>query len=757
MNNRSPFHPAWVALSSLLILSALAAGQFAQNPPNRTQEQQAKEEQLRVETQIVQIDVVVADKAGKLVADLRREDFQLFEDGKPQELAFFSVGTVARPARWLTSAPDKRKSNEAEKPVPTAELDSGRHIVLAIDDLHLSAGNLMQAKQSLMRFVEQQLAGSDQVALITTSGALGMYEQFTTDRESLRRAINRLSVRERTVTTGMDIPRITPYQAELIERNDQDALNIAVNELVARLNLPRDMAVREVQGKARLIVAENTNVTTATLGTLENVIRGLKPLNGRKIIVLLSDGFLLGLGTGQGRESDMHRITDAATRSGAVIYSLDARGLIATPPGGDASQPGGFIDQTGARDRIDRASMEAQRDGLNALAYDTGGFAVFNNNDLNIGFQKVLADNETYYVLAYEPVTIWRDGRFHKIEVKIKDRPELKVRTRKGYLAPDEKAERKATEKTEKAAEKLSKKSVQEQEKKAQEVRFAEINTALGSLFPLRGIPVEMTADYIEAEETGPLAIITAQIDATTLKFESVGDRHEGIVEVVTMIYNEKGDVTSDLVDRLDMKLRQESLERVRRSGIRYSKSYQLKPGFYQVRMAIRQEGLPQPGSASQWVEIADTSRKQLVLSGIFMTSSAAQLQTTLASQNEQNNSQQQMTSPASVSRRFKRGESFDFTVFAYNARTDNKGVADLVIQSQVLSGNRVIYATPLTAIAPLPENQRQQKDDSLKPHPYAARLSLADFEPGTYELRLVVIDRLAKASTKRSINFTVE
>src|SRR5262249_6667976 len=159
----------------------------------------------------------------------------------------------------------------------------------------------------------------DQAALVTTSGAVGLYEQFTSDREVLKRAVNRLSVRQRTVTSSMDVPRITPYQAELIDMNDPDALELAVQELMRRERMERPQAVSFPQTRARQIIAKNNNIPLGTLGTIENITRGLRELPGRKIIVLLSDGFLLG-SFNDGRHYDVRRITDAATRAGVVIY-----------------------------------------------------------------------------------------------------------------------------------------------------------------------------------------------------------------------------------------------------------------------------------------------------------------------------------------------------------------------------------------------------------------------------------------------------
>src|SRR5262245_38712855 len=313
-----------------------------------SQEQKGKGEQkkqdeplLRLETELVQIDVVVTDKQGKLARDLKRADFELFEDGRKQEITHFAVGTSAQPATWL--AVEKKKPAEKSPADSTpVEIRAGRYLVIAVDDFHLAPENLIISKRTLHRFIENQMVPGDQVAIATTSGNIGMFQQFTNERDVLERAINRLNVQQRTVTSSSDIPRITDYQAELIDIGDQDALELAVQELLrlepmspppqpggrggrGGMNAggldagsPRERAVQQAQSRARTIVAQNAHYTRATLSNLEGVIRNLGALTGRKILVLLSDGFYLG-GNSSSQIYDMRRIIDAAPRAGGVV------------------------------------------------------------------------------------------------------------------------------------------------------------------------------------------------------------------------------------------------------------------------------------------------------------------------------------------------------------------------------------------------------------------------------------------------------
>ena len=736
-----------------LVVSVSAQTKPQQKPP--------EDDMLRIETELVQIEVTVTDKQGKIIKDLKQSDFELKADGKPQEIGYFSVGTSVTPARWITTETVKKNNKETTPAEPVREVRAGRYIVLAIDDLHLSFSSLNYTRKALVKFVDQQMAGGDQVALITTSGQLGMFQQFTADRDILKRAIERLSLRERKVYTSMDVPRITPYQAELIDDNrDPDALTVAVNEIMAQQpGTTRQSAIQQAQMKARSIVAENTSITKGTLGTLEQIIRSLRELPGRKSLIMMSDGFLLG-GSNQGETDGLRRITDAATRSGLVIYAIDARGLVAMPGTMDASQPGFGIEiPPGARQRIESSSIEAERDGLNALSRDTGGFPVFNNNDLSFGLQKIVEDTETYYLLAFEPLVSYRDGRFRKLEVKVRNHPEYKVRSSRGYLAPDDKAAAKAAEKEVKEDAKLEQERLKNPEKVAKKETAAAVermNEALGSLFPLSGIPVEISTDFVDTGKGEGYLALVGHLDVSKIRFEKVADRFQATVELVGMIFDEKGKSVDTFSQNVGLNLRQTTYDKILKSGFLFNRRVKLAPGFYQVRIAAVKEKPRQQGSAASWVEISDLSKKQLTLSSIFIASEKENIfgAEPTANQDQAERKVEDASAvpkPTQISRHLKTGSNVDFTVFAYNGKRNDKGETDLVIQSQIMTGSRVVFASPLSKINQLPDG----KSEAFVA--YAARLSLDKFSPGNYELRLVVIDRNVKTTAKRAISFVID
>ncbi len=738
-----------------------------------SQEQKEKEQKkqdeplLRIETELVQIDVVVTDKQGKLVRDLKRVDFELFEDGKKQEITHFATGTAAQPARWLSLEKKKPAEKSLADSAPV-EIQAGRYIVIAVDDFHLAPENLLNAKKTLHRFIMNQMVGGDQMAIAATSGNIGMFQQFTNERDVLERAVNRLNVQNRTATTSSDIPRITDYQAELIDIGDQDALELAVQEILRLEPMPgppqmprgggrggltpspdgaasmRERAISQAQSRARSIVAQNAHYTRATLSNLEGVIRNLRTLTGRKILILLSDGFHLG-GNSSSQIYDMRRIIDAATRAGVVIYSIDARGLVAVVPGGGASEPSNAdeINLPGARTRIESGAVQAKLDGLNALARDTGGTLFKNSNDLNLGLQRVLDANETYYVLAYEPATPYRDGRFHKIELSVAGRPDLIVRTRKGYFAPSDKAGGDLAENAALKPDKRKEKSPEKIAQQAKLIKEQEMREGLGTLVPLRDISVEMTVDFLDILNGGSGALFNLHVDASQLNLKQINGTHQTALDMLAALFDEKGKPAASFVERISVNIKPERLENAVKNGFNYRRLMGLKPGFYQARVAVREEGSARMGSASKWVEVPDISKKQLTLSGALLSAGREDLT------EEQLANNLYTPEPSSATRRFIKGGAVDFMVFAYNAKVEKK-TADLVIQSQVFSGSKLVYASPLAKMA-------VHESSDLQRIPYAARISLGGFNSGPYELRLVVIDRLTKATAFRRVYFTVE
>ena len=592
-----------LALMSALVLSPApspAAGARQQDTPVPTFPSAAE---------LVQIDVVVTGADGAPARDLRREDFEILEDGRPQSISHFAVGTASRPAaaagRPATAATTPPAPGPYVAPAPV-----GRTIVLVFDDLHLGASRLAAAKREATRFLLEQVGPRDQVALVTTSGIRGVYEPLTRDRGALVRAVDRVTLQDRSSRMRFGSPYISEHQAEQIDRFGElasagnVAFDLAVSQFIAEFWVRPDVAKMMVRERVRSILDESARHTRASLSVLETTVRSLAPMPGRKVVLLLSEGFFLGRGTWSESAYDLRRITDAATRSGAVIYSIDAGGLAVPAPGGDITERFLGAASVADRARVESGQDENRREGIRAVAEETGGFAVLNNNDIGVGLKRILDDNEVYYLLAYEPASSRRAGRFRSIQVRLPGSPDLVARTRKGYFEP------RATPIARRPGEPSAKRAAAEAQERVQD--------AFRSIVPLRGLPVHLAVDFIDLPDVGPTVVVNVDVDVASLRRREDLDGHRGSVEIVGLVSDREGAA----VEPFASCLRPQPGPLVRQDRVVFSRWFALKTGLYQVRVAALGEGPDETGSASQWIEVPDLAARQLALSSLFLEQS---------------------------------------------------------------------------------------------------------------------------------------
>jgi VWFA-related protein len=713
-----------------LVFTVLPAGARSQAPPAPAPSEGAIT-LPPVGAELVQIDVVVTERDGEPVRGLRPEDFEVLEDGKRQRVTHFRGGR-GRPEPVVADvSPETSTPVTAPTPTPTPSPDDagGRYIVLAVDDLHIQPGNLVHAKKAFRRFAQEQIGEDDLVAVVTTSGALGHFHPFTRPGVVLDRAIERLTPRADPDPGLGGFIRMSAYQAELIERGDHDALRLAVQEMLqTQPGIDESMAARQAEATARSIVAQTVHVSKATMSTLEDVVRSLAPLEGRKVVVLASDGFLVGLGTRNTQAYDLRKVVDAATRAGVVVYGLDTRGVVGVAGMDASSRFTPVMAAPGVRESVERMSEMALRDAMHSLAEDTGGFLVASTNDLASGLRRIVADNDFYYVLAYEPSNAARNGKFRKIEVKVPGRRGVRIRTRKGYFAPDE---RKAPSVAALRAEAV---------KSAAARREADIHRGLSSLFPLREIPVRMSADFVHTAGEGSQVVVSALVDLQRVTFQQEGDRQQAVLEIVGVIHDEKGQVAANLqADRVSLSLGADRLQKVVEEGFRYRKTAPLGPGLYQVRLAVREEGTGRLGSASEWIEVPDLAGGKLALSSIMLG----------AQPTAGNPDKPESPREVQAVKRFRPSDTLYFQIFIYNAARDAAGSGDVLLQAQLWAGPRMTSSSPPVRVG--------LAEGTDTPTLHGSRFPLAGLAPGSYELRVTVSDRRSGQNQMRRVSFLVE
>jgi VWFA-related protein len=689
-------------------------------PPKSPPAAQSGQEVVRVTTQLVQVDAVVTDKNGKHVEDLTEGDFELLVDGKKEQLTHFAHVSLPAPPREPTA---KKKIDLVVAPesMPTRQIapeEVRRTIAFVVDDMGLSPPSMALARETLRKFVGEQMQDGDLVAIIRTGSGLGMLEQFTSDKRVLYTAIEKLvwnPLSRDMMPTFADTSGADEMDAA---QADQQAEQQAVADSFAEF--------------------QEASFTTGTLGATSFVVRSLRNFPGRKSVILLSDGFRINSRTNNDNTTQqvmqsLQNLVEQANRSSVVIYSIDAKGLQPFMPGADV---GGRPAATAHSDALQTAQEALE--GLNYVSHETGGFTVVNTNDLNIGVEEALYDQQSYYLLGFDPEDEKFDRRRHSIKVKVR-RPGVKVRTRSGFFGVSDSERENATP-------------------EAPKTRGQQILSALLAPMGARDLSLRMTPYFFNSSKEGPIVRALFHIDCSKLTFKDGPDGQKRLnLDLAAFAFDEEG-ITADLnAHRIVLNFDEKRYRQALAEGLAYRADFQLKkPGAYQFRAVLRDGESGRTGSASQFIRLPDLNKNRLALSGLVMTtpktvagavsndSGAGAVTTTPASSERaekeaDKNSQLGDLQATPYVRKFPRSGWVQYGVAVYNAAADKKtGLPRVTVQAEVYRDGKPAYRLPPRALEFSPGVNPKRFD-------YVGRLRLNDFPAGDYLLHLVVTDGLAK------------
>lgn len=708
-------------LICLLTLSLNIQAQTGSRPQDQS-------EVVRVFTDLVQTDVMVFDKQGRFADGLRREDFELRIDGKVKPIEFFeriSVGSVNEETQ-LSAARGTLSANKTSQ-VGAVPLDRGRTVFFYLDDLHLAHGSLAATRKVMTDFIEKEMNQNDEVSITSASGQIGFLQQLTDQKAVLRAALQRVKYRAYSVR-DFERPPMTEYQALLIDNNDQDVSGYFIEQILRdNPGISRQTAETMIRNRATSMLQQASNVTRYTLRGLEELVKTSSKLPGRKLVFFFSDGFLL-----DHRNSDslgsIRKITSDAARNGVVIYSLDARGLVASLS--DISVASAF-DVSGRLERANHGELLATQDGMNALARDTGGRPVFNTNALGIGLSHALQEASVYYLLAWKPDREAQEGKFRRIEVKLLEKPQLTVRVRRGFYDRD-------------PAPVASKAKNTKPETKTPEVLLRE---AVGTAYPDRGIPIALNLNYVHAPpDKGMLLSSSFKIPAESLAFSIEDGKQKASVQILGLLFNDQGQPGARISERLTVTAASETLVKGSDASLSYVFPVVVGPGLYQVRVAARDEKSGRTGSAQGWVEIPDLSKGKLTLSSVILGRRADTPPANTSGNGQPVSGQVDL----SIERQYQRNSVLRFVFFVYNAsRAPSDSRPDVAAQLQVLRDNQPVITTALKKIG--------TEGADLNQLPYAADLSLADLPAGRYVLQVTAVDRVSKTSASQQSRFSIQ
>lgn len=536
---------------------------FAQAPADKSPEIASHDTiaTFNSKVNLVMVPVVVRDQKGQAIGTLTKNDFQLFDKGKPQVIAKFTLEKADGRVKPLevTAESDLEKSAEAGSArAAGVRPQASRFDAYLFDDMHLKFGDLAQVRAAAVKHLES-LQSTDRVAIFTTSGQTAL--DFTDDREKLRETMNRIAPKSR-LTTGMSqCPDESPYMADLIQnKNDPTALAAAAREAMA-CGMATTMALAQsvAQATASQVLGVAESDTQISLAVLKASVQRMSAMPGQRTIVLVSPGFLVTQNFLQ-EEVDL---LDRAIRANVTISTLDARGLYAIVPGGDASQRFTSTTATNNKARYDQDAALADSDVLGVLADGTGGIFFHNNNDLEEGFRRTGQTPEYMYVLGFSPQNLKFDGSFHSLKVTAKDTRGVTLQARRGYYAP---------------------KHANDPAADAKE----EIRVALFSREEMSDIPVELHTQFFKPTDANAKLSVLAHVDLKHLHFKKLDGRNRDTLNIVAAVFDRNGILVGAIQKDVEMRLKDDTFAARIAAGVAMKTSFDVAPGNYVIRLVVR-------------------------------------------------------------------------------------------------------------------------------------------------------------------------
>lgn len=716
---RRSFAPLFLFLSLCLMTSARGQSKSGRAAKIQT------DDVIRIKSELVQTDVTVFDKQGRFVPGLNQEQFELRVNDKRQPISFFETVTLGNaveerePANARNTAASQSTANSKNSTVTQSE--RGRTIFFFIDDVHLSAENLIRARAALLKFIEEDLGQNDQAAVVSTSGQVGFLQQLTGNKAVLRAAIARLSNKRNPETYAGKVP-ISEFDAvQVAEAHNRELFRYLVLATAAEFQMDTRTAANMVRNRVQQIATQSRAATNNTLYALEGLMRSTAPLAGRKLIFFISDGFVADPRSSNVLDR-LREVARTAAQVGAVIYTMDARGTFVNTYT-DSTQ-NLYPDYTGSVSRNIFAEESATQEPLTTLANDTGGRAILNSNSFSDGFRRALNESSSYYLLAWRPETEAERTGKARITVSVKGRPDLKVRVRRGVIESPRAASLKADKR---AAGNASNET------------DAELLAALGSLYPVRDLPIALSAGFMNTQTTGTQLIASMQIDTAALRETANNESQKAELDVIGVALDDRGSIYSF---KQKLAVPASAIAETERHPFIWNQQLSIAPGLYQVRVAVRDRTTGRTGSAMQWIEIPSGAQANLYMSSIFVGE--------LIDKKITDGKESPKSVPVSVDRRLASGSVLRFQTYIYNAARVGADAPDVTLQARILQDGRPVLFLPETKL----ETKGAADFSRL---PYSGEVALNLLPAGSYVLQISATDRTTKQTASQQLNFTVK
>ena len=559
-----------IELLSVCLTACAAGGAQTTTPAQEAQTAENGNYRLTVNANIVLTNVVVRDKkTGAVVKGLTAKDFQISENGKPQNIASFDYQNVDQAAALAekntlaggkASVADLLEHNFAADP---SQLKDHRLIVMFFDMSTLQDDDTDRAVEAAQNYVKKQMQPADLVALVSFSTSLNLDQDFTSNKDVLMAKLGQYNGTDQTAFGSGNVGGVTngtSDDASTFTADDTEYVN---------LNTDRELyAIRQVA-------------------------QALERVDQRKSMLYFSGGLSRN---GIENQASLRAATNEAAKANMAIYSVDARGLQALPPVGDATQGSlrGTAAYTGTAVANTFSSNFSTQELLSTLSTDTGGKAFFDSNDFGPAFQQVQRDTEAYYILGFHSTDQRKDGTFRHLLIKV-NRPDLKIEYRPGYYAPADFQHQKT------------------------EDREQALNDQMRSDLPALDVAVYLQAFYFRENANSFYVPISLLVPGSQIPFTKSKDQDKATLDVLGQVKNAQGITVGNIRDTV--KLAVDQSQGVQRRNIEYSTGFTLAPGRYHVKFVVRENETGNMGSFETDLQVPDLKKVPMKLSSVVLAS----------------------------------------------------------------------------------------------------------------------------------------
>lgn len=648
---------------------------------------------FRTSTNLVIVNVTIKDKNGKAIDSLKKDQFTLLEDGKAQQISVFEVERLNNealpelevPAPTLGARGPAENKTVPPPPVTPEQLKDRRLIALFFDLSSMQPAEQIRAREAAVKFINTQMTASDTVEIMTLTNELRVVQDFTNDRETLLGAIQAMRIGD-----SSDLAALSTTGADSTDDSGE-------------------------------FTADDTEFnifnTDRKLSALEDATRKLAVFPEKKALVYFSSG--VGK-TGVDNQSQLRATVNAAVRANVAFYPIDARGLVAMAPAGDATQasPKGTGVFTGSTQTSARTSFHDTQDTIYTLAADTGGKALLDSNDLTLGIKAVQADINSYYVLGYYSANPAQDGKYRHVSVKVASLPEsAKVDYRKGYYA----------------AKVWGKMNSSDKER--------QLEDALTLDDPFTDLPLALEVDYFQTARDKYFVPITVRISGSALDLSTKSTTD---LDFIGQIRDLRGKLLGGVRDEIKLKFSDENAAQLAQRHVEYDTGVTLPPGDYNLRFLARENQNGKMGTFEMKFTVPDLSKQSSVrMSSVVWSNQREPLAASVG--NAEANKKLLNEHPLvdngqklipDITRVFRKNQKLYVYFEVYDPGTE---------ESPSVSAELMMFRGKARAFESMPVRVTKPKSGRPNTLAFQFEMPLANIPPGRYTCQVSVIDEQAR------------